>query len=238
MPNLEYQTLHVSHLRTSQHLSSALDFLSHTLRARTTLHGYDPKDDVPGEEFMMDDLLHAVAYAGEGLGRRSVPTRVRLREIACRERDNWGLVEAWRREWWVKRGDRITVVGSGMEHEELVRESERALGWVGGQDLTFEPPVKTEDDAAWVQKTWARIRAAPGPPEIEPSAGFEAMSTAKSEYVGGMVVLDEGAGASFLEGGTEIRIAIEGLAEGDDDLVSRRLDYRCERSVADFVLWD
>lgn len=186
----------------------------------------------------MDDLLHAVAYAGEGLGRRSVPTRVRLREIARQEKGNWGLVEAWRREWWVQKGDRMTVVGSGMEHEELVRETERALGWVGGQDLAFEPPVKTEDDTAWVQKTWARIRAAPSPPEMEPSAGFEVMSTAKSAYLGGMVVLDEGGGASFLEGGTEIRIAFEGLAEGDDDLVSRRLDYGGQRSVADFVLWD
>lgn len=175
---------------------------------------------------MMDDLLHAVAYSGEGLGRRSVPTKNRLREVANQEVQTWGLVEAWRREWWIKHGKRMTVVGSGMEHEDLVRETEKALGWVGGADLEFDPPLKVQQGPAWLRgiSDWAASRKKK--PVVPRPASVEVLSRAPSQYVGGMVAMNAGGGASFLEGGTEIRIAFKGLPEDDEDLV------RCHRPGA------
>lgn len=228
VPNLEYQTLHLSHLRSPRHLSAALDFLSRMLRARTTFFSYMPTDDVPGQEYMMDDLLHAVAYGGRGLGRRSVPTRQRLREVLNGEFRSFGLVESWRREWWIQHGDRMTVAGSGMKHEDLERETKKALGWVGGEDLTFEPPRTVKEGIApWIVKIKAWLYP-PTPPVIFEPAGFKAMSKAPSVYDGGMVVLEDGGGAGFLEGGTEIRIAFEGLPEEDDDVASTLWTPSCD----------
>ncbi|KAL7414133.1 Metalloenzyme, LuxS/M16 peptidase-like protein [Mrakia frigida] len=221
LPNLEYQTIHVLH--TPDQLASSLQQISSLLQTPLQLskvvaeaEDQDDPTNLAGE-YLMDDLLHAVAYGGKGLGRRSVPTPERVQELSEDEQ----LVERWKSEWWLsgKAAERMILVGVGggrLEHEHLATEAEKALGWMG-------KPVESRVDETRKERNkglLSRLVASLGLSSSKGEQSYEELASAQTEYVGGKVCLDEGGEADWLEGGTQVVLAFEGLREGDGDVMT------------------
>ena len=167
----------------------------------------------------MDDLLHAVAYGGTGLGMRSVPTPERVEEL--QKEEGRERVEEWKNEWWLseKAAERMVLVAVGgeLDHQHFNEEAEKALGWVGkSADGKKEGINRRESNKGLL----SRLVASLGLSKKDSKPSYEEVLGRPSEYVGGKVCLDEGGDQEWLEGGTQVVLGFEGLREGDEDEVS------------------
>ena len=165
----------------------------------------------------MDDLLHAVAYGGQGLGRRSVPTPERVEELLKKEGRQ--RVEEWKNEWWLseKAAERMVLVavGGGLDHHQLEEEAEKSLGWVGKPVDEKRPRTRREKKEGLLGRLVASLGLSKR--NLEPS--YEEMVGRQTAYAGGKVCLDEGGEKEWLEGGTQVVLGFEGLREGEEDEV-------------------
>lgn len=163
----------------------------------------------------MDDLLHAVAYGGRGLGRRSVPAPERVEELLEQGEEQ---VEKWRSDWWVAERMVLVGVGAELEHGEFVKQAEKVLAWVRKKEVVMEEKTKGPSEGFFGSLVASLL---PSPSPLLAASSYEELSSTPSSYVGGKICLDEGGDAEWLEGGTQVMLAFEGLSEGDEDLVSR-----------------
>lgn len=107
-------------------------FLPEEIESQRDAARYEIREITAKPELILPEILHQVAYGGEGLGN----------SLLCPEEQvdliNADTLRDFMAKWY--RPDRIVVAGAGMPHEELVEQADKFFSTLKGENASVLHP--------------------------------------------------------------------------------------------------
>jgi processing peptidase subunit alpha len=180
--------------------------LPEELEAQKEAAAYEIREIWAKPEMILPEIMHTVAFQDNTLGMPLLCPEDRLNHITA------DTLRNYMSEWY--RPERMVVAGVGMEHDELVRLTEKAFG---SMETTYAlpsasktlHPSKTAQSPSF-SKSFATLQDG----RLESPTRHE-LANAKARYTGGELYLDKPED-EFVH----VYVAFEGLGIHDPDIVS------------------